>query len=145
MKIRYRLLEPKDKVSYLELMSTFGMVDLNRTQWEAWFDVYDNSYKEVFLGIVDDVNLGEIVVCSAALLYEEKVYHNMGRAAHLEDVAVLPKYQGLGIGKALIKHMIEQARSMGCYKIILDCSDKNVGFYEKLGFKKHETGMRISL
>lgn len=145
MKIKYRLLGPNDKDAYLQLMSVFGMVDLNQTQWEAWYDIYDESYKEVFLGTVEDVNLGEIVVCSAALLYEEKVFHNMGKAAHLEDVSVLPKYQGLGIGKALIKYMIDQAKSMGCYKLILNCSENNFGFYQKLGFKKHELGLRLSL
>jgi len=31
--------------------------------------------------------------------------------------------------------------SLGCYKIILDCSEKNVPFYEKCGFKKKEVQM----
>lgn len=145
MKINYRLLGPKDKGQYLNLVSVFGDVDLNQEQWEEWFDRYDNSDKEIILGIVDDVNLGELVVCTAALVYEEKAYHNMSKAAHIEDVAVLEKYRGLGIGKAIIKHVIEVARQMTCYKAVLSCAEKNEGFYISCGFKKHETEMRIAL
>ena len=27
------------------------------------------------------------------------------------------------------------AREAGCYKAILDCAERNMGFYEKCGFK----------
>ena len=29
---------------------------------------------------------------------------------------------------------MEMAKQNGCYKVILDCSESNVGFYEKCGF-----------
>lgn len=45
----------------------------------------------------------------------------------------------------LIFSIIEQlkvtGRLMGCYKIILDCSVKNVPFYEKCGFAEKEREM----
>jgi glucosamine-phosphate N-acetyltransferase len=36
----------------------------------------------------------------------------------------------------------ELAVEKGCYKVILDCSDSNVSFYEKCGFSKTEIMMR---
>lgn len=34
---------------------------------------------------------------------------------------------------------------MGCYKIILDCSQKNIPFYEKCGFSHKEYEMVLYL
>jgi len=43
--------------------------------------------------------------------------------------------------------VIEQLKhigfAQGCYKIILDCNDKNVGFYQKCGFKQKEIQMAL--
>ena len=33
------------------------------------------------------------------------------------------------------------ADHLGCYKLILDCSESNVKFYEKCGFKRKEIQM----
>ena len=43
----------------------------------------------------------------------------------------------------LIAQLLAVSRSAGCYKVILDCDDQNVPFYEKLGFKKHVNHMRF--
>ena len=47
-----------------------------------------------------------------------------------------------GIGKLLIAGLSRFAWEMGCYKVILDCSEANVHFYEKCGFKKKEVQAR---
>ena len=44
----------------------------------------------------------------------------------------------------LIDHLLAVSRAVGCYKVILDCNDQNVAFYEKLGFKKHVNHMRFN-
>lgn len=36
----------------------------------------------------------------------------------------------------LIEHLKTIGVKMGCYKVLLDCSEKNVPFYERTGFKK---------
>ena len=43
----------------------------------------------------------------------------------------------------LIAHLLAVSRALGCYKVILDCNDQNVPFYEKLGFKTHVNHMRF--
>ncbi len=37
--------------------------------------------------------------------------------------------------------LLDYAREAWCYKVILDCSDQNVAFYEKCGFEKKEVQM----
>jgi glucosamine-phosphate N-acetyltransferase len=83
------------------------------------------------------------VVGTASLLVERKFLHKGGRAGHIEDVAVHPNYQRRGIGKALVMHLVEEARKRGCYKVILDCKDELAVFYEKCGFKRGQCQMRF--
>ena len=85
------------------------------------------------------------VVGTTTLLIEPKFIYEGGLAAHLEDVVTHEKFRNKGIATALMKKAIEVAKQAGCYKVILDCSEDNCAFYEKLGFKKHEVEMRLTL
>jgi|SRR6185437_575951 len=88
---------------------------------------------------------GETVVGTATLLIEQKFIHSGGRAAHVEDVAVREDYQGAGVGCQLVGKCIDIARERGCYKVILNCDDEVVGFYEKLGFRVFCNVMRYDI
>lgn len=85
------------------------------------------------------------VIGTASLLLETKFIHDGGCVGHVEDVAVDPKYQGQGIGQALIHHLIEVCRRERCYKLILDCNPKLVPWYSKLGFRQWCEAMRLDL
>lgn len=50
-------------------------------------------------------------------------------------------YRGLRLGLRVIESLIETAKESGCYKVILDCSEDNVPFYEKCGLTKKEVQM----
>lgn len=76
------------------------------------------------------------IIGGLTVLVEEKLIHNMGKVAHIEDVVVDKEYRSHGLGKLLIQDGIKIANREKCYKIILDCEEKNVGFYEKCGFEK---------
>ncbi len=60
------------------------------------------------------------------------------RQAAIYDVAVLPEYQGKGIGRKIIYHIVEA--NPGC-NFILYSSPGKEGFYEKLNFRRMKTGM----
>ena len=81
------------------------------------------------------------VVGAATLLVEHKFINQAGRAGHIEDVAVAVEQQGKGIGRALVRYLLERAAAAGCYKTILDCADDVVPFYERLGFQRRTNGM----
>jgi ribosomal protein S18 acetylase RimI-like enzyme len=61
--------------------------------------------------------------------------------AYICDVAVHPEFQGTGIGKSIIKKLINL--SEGHKKIILYANPGKEGFYKKLGFKRMTTAMAI--
>jgi len=85
------------------------------------------------------------VVGTTTLVVEQKFIHGGGLVGHIEDVAVRKGYEGRGVGGSLVRAAVEMAEGLACYKCILDCSDQLVGFYEKLGFRRHDVGMRIDL
>ena len=61
----------------------------------------------------------------------------------IEDVAVNKDHRGKGIGKSLVEKLIEIGKQKNCDKIVLNTSQKNSKFYEKIGFEKNEIQMVI--
>ena len=91
--------------------------------------------------VVAVAEVGGRIVGAATLLVEHKFINQAGRAGHIEDVAVAVGQQGRGIGRALIRYLLERAAEAGCYKTILDCADDVLPFYERLGFRRRTNGM----
>ncbi|MDP9915345.1 GNAT superfamily N-acetyltransferase [Variovorax boronicumulans] len=54
-------------------------------------------------------------------------------------LALLPAYEGLGIGKALLALMVEEFKGLGFQRLFLGCSPdpqvRSHGFYRHLGWK----------
>ena len=84
------------------------------------------------------------IVGSITLLIEPKFIHQGGLVGHIEDVVINKNFQNKKIGEKIIKQVLEIAKNRGCYKTILDCSDKVKPFYEKLGFKQHSNELRFN-
>ena len=60
-----------------------------------------------------------------------------GRCAWANHVAVDPQWQGVGIGRALMRELEHRLRARGCARINLTVTRANAqvqGFYERLGF-----------
>lgn len=83
------------------------------------------------------------VIGTASLVVERKFIHRGGLVGHIEDVAVRRDIQRSGVGTALVRRAMEEARRLGCYKVILNCLEDRVAFYERLGFREVDRGMRI--
>lgn len=81
------------------------------------------------------------VIGSATLLIEHKLIRNCGKVGHIEDVVIDQQFRGQGLGRKLIDYVSQVATNEGCYKIILDCSEDNTGFYNKCGLNKKEIQM----
>ena len=84
------------------------------------------------------------IIGSTTLLIEQKFIHNGGRVGHIEDVVVSKKHEGRGIGIKLVNSLLEKAKTMNCYKTILDCKDDLIPFYERIGFKQESNQMRYN-
>lgn len=84
--------------------------------------------------------------------YQLFILHTLakrGRSSGLvEAVAVDPAHQGQGIGRAMMRHAMEQCRRARCYKLALSSNLKREsahGFYEALGFEKHGYSFQVAL
>ena len=84
------------------------------------------------------------IIGTTTLLIEPKFIHQGGFVGHIEDVAVDKKFQGEKVGEKIIKYVLKISKNHGCYKTILDCSDKVKPFYEKLGFKHNSNELRYN-
>ena len=82
------------------------------------------------------------IVGTASMFIDQKFIHDGGRAAHLEDFAVLEKYQKLGIGDMLMDALLEISIKKKCYKTVLNCPDHIVPFHLRRGFRIDMNNMR---
>jgi len=109
-------------------------------------DSFSNNYdKEINESIFSSDEVDGIVALEesnvlgyASIHYIKKITRKTGI---IEDVVVKENQRGKGIGKLLVKNLIEKAKKNNCDKIILSSSEKNLKFYEKLGFQKNEFEM----
>jgi len=79
---------------------------------------------------------GREVVAMCSLLYTISTAEG-GKAALFEDLVVAPDQRKRGIGAALLKHVIEQARAEGVLRITLLTDMQNEraqALYRRLGF-----------
>lgn len=90
--------------------------------------------------VIEDVASSRIVG-TATLFKELKFIRGCAACGHIEDVVVDSTYRGKHIGRRLLERLREEALDMGCYKIILDCSEENQPFYEKCGLVRKEIQM----
>lgn len=85
------------------------------------------------------------VVGTAEVLVIANLTHGGQPWAIVENVVVAADARRLGVGRALMAHIVEQAREAGCYKIQLlsraERADAHL-FYESLGFARSAVGFR---
>ena len=58
--------------------------------------------------------------------------------AYLQDIVVLPEHRRKGIGKKILKKMVEHCRKQGLVWIGLIAEESTEDFYSTMGFKRFE-------
>ena len=107
------------------------------SEFEEWYDSLPNNHHIYILE-----NDKRKVMGMGTLLIESKIIHRFGKVGHIEDIIVSKKYRGKGLGTFLVKSLINIAENdFNVYKVILNCSDSNISFYENCGLKKNENQM----
>jgi GNAT superfamily N-acetyltransferase len=74
--------------------------------------------------------------------------HGGAPVAQIEAVAVAQAARGRGIGTAMMRFAIAEARRHGCIRAQLTSQKRRTrahGFYEALGFKRTHEGMKLEL
>lgn len=97
-------------------------------------------------GVIFVMTEGNRVIGTATLIIDQKLL-NSRRAARIEEVAIANNKRSQGLGKELVRFLVNEAELRGCYKVMLTCSDENIGFYEKCGLYHNSNSncMRIDL
>lgn len=78
---------------------------------------------------------------NATLVAVGRALADGGDCSYICDVAVLPSYQGTGLGKQVVSDLVEM--SSGHKKIILYAVPGKEPFYRKFGFMRMKTAMAI--
>lgn len=132
-----RLLKQEDYLKYYKLINEFRKTKFSYNNFCSFL-----NEKNIKVWIIEDTNE---IIAAGTLLFEQKLIHNFGIVAHIEDVVVSEKYRKQNYGKMLINCLIEKAKENNCYKIILNCDNKLINFYSKCKFKVNGIHMNYYL
>jgi GNAT superfamily N-acetyltransferase len=139
MNINIREAREEDIEAILEIYSQPSIdngICLNHKEAKEIFRIIETypNYK-IYVAEIENRIVGTIAVL---------IMHNIGhlgkKSAIFESIAVLPEWQGQGIGKRMLENSIEICKEIGCYKITLSANikrDKAHQFYESLGLVQH--------
>jgi GNAT superfamily N-acetyltransferase len=109
----------------------------------AALDEIDRGLGGVLVAEVDGQVIG---VCQ--LIVFRHFQSRGGLCAEVESVHVHPDFRGHGIGHVLMEAVVEQARSIGCYRVQLTSNVARTDahrFYADLGFAPSHQGFKLTL
>jgi ribosomal protein S18 acetylase RimI-like enzyme len=122
-------IESSENVDWEELSALYRVAPLGQKDPADLKVSFANSMFKCFV-----YDSGKLVAAGRALAD--------GRdCSYICDVAVLPSYQGRGLGRELVSRLVELSK--GHKKIILYAAKGKEPFYQKLGFKRMITAMAI--
>lgn len=129
---------------FLETLDNLVSGTSNLTKAKAQFifqEISANPLHKIFVAVMEQQGK-ETVVGTISLMIEPKFIFGGGRVGHIEDVSIRKGYQNKGIGSRLVLHATAAAKELGCVKIVLDCSDETMPFYQKLGYCYQDNCMK---
>ncbi|KAI3435568.1 hypothetical protein D9Q98_001633 [Chlorella vulgaris] len=126
---------------YLNLLSQLTKVGTyDEAVFKARFEELSKMKDTYKIVVIEDMDKKQIIA-TATLVVELKFIRGCSKCGHIEDVVVDSTYRGLRLGLRVIEALMTAAQDLGCYKVILDCSEDNVPFYAKCGLVKKEVQM----
>lgn len=128
--MNFRLQHNCADINWNDVSEVLKIVGMTSREGEIHAKAFQNSHTVVFVFDEDKlIGFGRAIsdgVCQAAIY----------------DVAILPDYQGKGLGKLIIDTIV--SKTLQC-NFILYASPGKEFFYEKLNFRKMKTGMALFL
>lgn len=131
-----------DYEKYLKLMLEFTnySYDITPEQFQITLDKMNTNNINKIIVLVNNNN----IIGAGTIFRIEKLHNNP--IGQIEDVIISEKYRNKGYGNIIIKQLVDIGlNEMHCYKIILNCLDHNIKFYEKCGFQKVGVEMKYVL
>lgn len=95
-----------------------------------------------YIASIDNEGVG----CGAICLSEElpSPDNPSGKCAYLMNIYVRQGYRAHGIGHAIVRKLMDEAKKRGCGKIYLETTPDGRSLYESLGFKDLPDMMKLS-
>ncbi|XP_061167885.1 glucosamine 6-phosphate N-acetyltransferase-like isoform X2 [Saccostrea echinata] len=142
-RIRPLCISDYDK-GYLSLLKQLTEVgDISKEQFEERFNLMKSQSNLYYTVVIEDTVTHQ-VVGSATLIKQLKFVLQCGIKSRIEDVVVHSSYQGKQLDKLLFDVLTLLSKKLGCYKVSVECHERMVPFYSKLGFIK-EKGRNLIL
>ena len=130
------------KYEIIDLLSQLSYIkDITDNQMSDFLLNKPNNY---LIYICKHIEKDKIVGIISVFI-ERKLIHNLGKVAHIEDLVVDKDECGKGIAQKLIDKCVEYAKNENCYKIILNCNENLIKFYEKNNFYNAGYQMRMNI
>ena len=132
-----------------------GFLDVFRRLTEVGHvtrEEFEKRYDELFPKLADYYKIivavdtkRDLIVAAGTVFFEKKFIRNTGTVGHVEDIVSRPDHGSKGLGVKLISVLNALGRHNGAYKVILDCKESLVPFYEKNSYKRNELCMKYSI
>ena len=117
------------------------IVDLyNAVGWEAYTqnpESLERAFSNSTYMLI--ARIDECVVGLARSISDEVSIH------YLQDILVHPDFQKKGVGRELLKLMLERFKDVRTHMILTDDEEKQLKFYESLGYKNTKSLKDIPL
>jgi GNAT superfamily N-acetyltransferase len=110
---------------------------------EAFDDIAADSRSDLYVATID----GRVVGTFQLTTIRHLTYGG-GRVAVVESVHVATEVRRRGVGEAMMRFAIEEARRRGCHRVQLTSNKRRRDahrFYERLGFVASHEGFRLAL
>jgi glucosamine-phosphate N-acetyltransferase len=126
----FREIKSSDFTNYINLMFEFTDYKHNITQ-EQFNEQINNMINYCKIIVIEYNNN---IIGAGSIFKIQKLHNNS--IGQIEDIIITNQYRKYGLGKHIIDKLVNIGfNDYNCYKITLNCLEKNIGFYEKCNFK----------
>lgn len=135
--ILIRAVLQNDMEAVIELLQSMSEFKPPRSDLlNIWNSFFKQTNVHSLVAIMDNqiVGYGSIVI-------EAKI--RGGKMGHIEDIVSHSLFRKKGIGKAVVDALFDIAKVNGCYKVALQCKERNVEFYKKFGYEVSGVAMQM--
>lgn len=136
-----RQADARDLPGICDCLESLAPVGLDLAAARQVFQEYLRDHARLYVAEMPNAE----IVGTATLHLDRKFIHSGGLVGRIEDVAAKHAWMGRGVGSALVRHLAAEAKAAGAYKVILNCMEPLVDWYERNGFRRYDVGMRMDL
>jgi glucosamine-phosphate N-acetyltransferase len=134
--ISVRSVKQEDMTYVIDLLQSLSKFKPAPSKYSLIWDRFNrqsNTHSLVAIIKNEIVGYGSIII-------EAKI--RGGKVGHIEDIVSHKKYRNQGIGKKVLNALYKIAKKNNCYKIILQCKEKNLGFYQNNHYEENGISMQ---